>query len=74
MTSEELKDALRETIASLRSVAEYFEAENRLLRCVECGRVADEEASGWRTFLTEDEPAVAESFCPDCAERELGDA
>lgn len=39
------------------------------LVCVECGAEADEDARGWRGYLTvDDEFAV---YCPACAEREF---
>jgi hypothetical protein len=43
------------------------------MRCAECGKVASDQAEGWRAFLggwgTETEVVV---FCPGCAEREFG--
>jgi hypothetical protein len=47
------------------------------LRCVECDRVSDDRARGWRTKLADDpddpfdEPVLA-SYCPACAVREFG--
>jgi hypothetical protein len=35
----------------------------------ECGAEADEEAAGWRAYLTSDEPEEIATFCADCAER-----
>ena len=43
------------------------------VRCVECGREADEEKAereGWRFFS--DGAGELLPFCPDCAEREFG--
>ena len=43
------------------------------VRCVECGREADEEAvelEGWRFYS--DGAGELLPFCPDCAEREFG--
>jgi hypothetical protein len=42
-----------------------------MLVCAECGRVAEDEASGWRAYREDvpeegDSPAVA-IFCPMCA-------
>jgi hypothetical protein len=39
------------------------------LTCTECGRVAQGDASGWRSFLTDDDELV--TYCPKCAEREF---
>lgn len=43
-------------------------------RCAECGRLADEDARGWRALHgrehPEDPPEVV-TFCPECAEREF---
>jgi hypothetical protein len=53
------------------------EAEQRLepvgLLCEECGVLTIEHAQGWRALLTDDEPLEVVSFCPVCAERELGE-
>ena len=40
------------------------------LTCVECGRVAESGARGWKALLDDDDAVVL--FCPDCAEREFG--
>lgn len=45
-----------------------------ILRCAECGVESDGRARRWRAFLTCDEPSEAAMFCPDCAQREFGDA
>ena len=46
-----------------------------MLVCVECGRVADDEASGWRAYRedlpSEDDPPSVATFCPMCASREF---
>jgi hypothetical protein len=45
------------------------------LVCVECGETAsDDDARGWRTYLTSDEPEDVAIYCQDCAEREFGQA
>jgi hypothetical protein len=46
-----------------------------VLVCAECGRVAEDEASGWRAYREDlpgegDPPAVA-VFCPVCVAREF---
>jgi hypothetical protein len=46
----------------------------RQLVCAECGAQADEDAEGWRAYLTSDEPEEVATFCPKCAEREFGGA
>ena len=44
------------------------------LVCVECNETASEDdALGWRAYLTSDEPHELAIYCPDCAEREFGD-
>jgi hypothetical protein len=50
------------------------------MQCDECGREADVEAHGWKAFVTRyataeetDHPQLA-LYCPDCAEREFGNA
>ena len=40
------------------------------LVCVECRTMSDEEARGWRTYLTEDGEGA--TFCPNCAGHEFG--
>jgi hypothetical protein len=42
------------------------------LVCAECGAVSEPEARDWRAYLDEDGQAV--TFCPECAEREFGEA
>lgn len=44
----------------------------------ECGRLADEDAKGWRALLGADpdddeDPVSTHIFCPECAAREFGD-
>ena len=41
------------------------------LRCVECGAEGDGAAEGWKTYLTDDDPPEAVTYCPDCAAREF---
>jgi hypothetical protein len=41
------------------------------LSCVECGAEADDEAEGWKAYLTNDEPPETATYCPACAEREF---
>jgi hypothetical protein len=44
----------------------------RPIVCAECGCPApDEEARGWRAYLTDDEPPEVALFCPDCAAAEF---
>jgi hypothetical protein len=48
-----------------------------VLVCEECGRVAPDNAKGWRAFLgvdvnEEEEGTRVYIFCPECAEREFG--
>jgi hypothetical protein len=47
-------------------------AEPARLTCIECGKVAQGDASGWRAHLTDDDELA--TYCPECAEREVGDA
>jgi hypothetical protein len=46
-----------------------------VLVCVECGRVADDEAVGWRAYREdppdEDDPPSLAIFCRNCAAREF---
>jgi hypothetical protein len=48
------------------------------LKCEECGAEPDFQAHGWRAFIAprpeEDEPPEVVVYCPECAEREFGDA
>ena len=50
------------------------------MQCDECGREADVEAHGWKAFVTryaaveETEHPQLALYCPECAEREFGDA
>jgi hypothetical protein len=41
------------------------------LTCVECGRMWLLAYEVWRTYLTDDEPANAVTYCPECAHREF---
>jgi hypothetical protein len=43
---------------------------------VECGRVSREGERGWTAQLTveEEEPAEVAVYCPECEEREFGEA
>lgn len=41
-----------------------------MLRCEECGAEAEENAEGWRAYLTVDDEVAG--YCPDCSEREFG--
>lgn len=72
LNDEALRD-LRTAVTNLRRAVEILEARNRRLRCAECDRVADDAAHGWRSYLTDDDPPLVESFCPDCAAVEFGD-
>ena len=76
MSSEERRRSLDELQAFFRRGTMTRRAEDllRRLKCANCGLFSDEEARGWRTYLTDDEPLVAEHFCPDCAQEEFGDA
>jgi hypothetical protein len=42
------------------------------LQCTACRR-DDDGARGWRMYIDDALPATTESFCPECAERELGE-
>jgi hypothetical protein len=45
------------------------------IRCVECDRVAQTPAAGWKAFIGggyEGEPLAVIVFCPNCALREVG--
>lgn len=47
------------------------------LRCEDCGRLADEDARGWRGYLGIEDLGDEEFvliFCPACSEREFGPA
>ena len=49
---------------------------SEVVRCVECGLVAD-TAGGWKAYLGggfEGEPVEVVVYCPTCAEREVGEA
>jgi hypothetical protein len=45
------------------------------LRCIECGRIGDGDAAGWRAyiaFIEEDgKPPEVAVYCPRCAAREF---
>jgi hypothetical protein len=47
------------------------------LRCEECGRKADDDAAGWRTYLAHEPGSDREPFlvtyCRWCARREFDD-
>jgi hypothetical protein len=43
-----------------------------ILRCVACARDDDGE-QGWRLYLIPNDPPWIAAFCPECAEREVGD-
>jgi hypothetical protein len=40
------------------------------LTCIECGRIAQGDASGWRSYPTNDDELAI--YCPDCAKEEFG--
>ena len=43
--------------------------------CAECGRRSDEQAEGWQAHLGkggEHRELEAQTFCPECADREFG--
>lgn len=42
-----------------------------LFVCEECRRTWLEPHERWRLYLTDDEPAEAVPYCPDCAGREF---
>jgi hypothetical protein len=44
-----------------------------VLRCAECRRESDATAKGWQTYLTNDDPPEAATYCPECAGCEFGD-
>lgn len=66
--AEAVADRLQALIEQARQVVGDLE---RRLRCANCDRLSDEPAREWRTYLTDDEPPIAEHFCPDCAEEEF---
>ena len=41
-----------------------------ILVCVECGEESEEDARGWRAFLTVDDELG--TYCPDCTREEFG--
>jgi hypothetical protein len=41
------------------------------LTCVECGHRWLLAYEVWRMYLTDDDPAEAVPYCPDCAKREF---
>jgi hypothetical protein len=41
------------------------------LTCVECGRLWLLPFEMWRMYLTDDRPADAVIYCPECAKREF---
>jgi hypothetical protein len=43
-----------------------------VLECIECRRQWQVPSERWRVYLTDDDPAEAVAYCPDCAEREFG--
>jgi hypothetical protein len=43
------------------------------IRCQECGRVWQDGNERWRTYVTDDDPPQAVSYCAACAEREFGE-
>jgi hypothetical protein len=44
-----------------------------VIRCLECGRAWEARDEHWRTYLTDDDPPEALSYCPACAAREFDD-
>jgi hypothetical protein len=42
------------------------------LRCFACAR-EDERARGWRLYVVDPLRPTTVAFCPECAERELGE-
>jgi hypothetical protein len=38
--------------------------------CADCGKTADEGAVGWKAYRVD--PDEVETYCPDCAEGEVG--
>lgn len=51
-------------------------AESEHLTCAECGTTAEDDAPGWRAYLTGEDGEVdgVEVFCPECAREEFGDS
>jgi dissimilatory sulfite reductase (desulfoviridin) alpha/beta subunit len=45
--------------------------EPRRLTCVECGKTARGDATGWRSYVTVDDQVA--TYCPACAERVFGE-
>lgn len=50
-------------------------AQDDVVRCIECDRVADGTAEGWEAYVCggyEGEPIEVLVYCPVCADRESG--
>jgi hypothetical protein len=41
------------------------------LRCFACAR--DDRARGWRLYIVDPDRPTTVAYCPECAERELGE-
>jgi hypothetical protein len=58
------------TRRTLQPVGLTPDPERAPLVCAECGAEAPPQGRAWRAYLDDDGDAVM--FCPECAERELG--
>ena len=54
---------------SMRSIATGIGSS---LSCAGCGR-DDDATRGWRIYVTAWQPPATKTFCPECAERDLGE-
>jgi hypothetical protein len=54
-----------------------IEARRIEVRCIECDVVATGPTDGWKAYIDsgrDGEPAEIVIYCPECAEREFGEA
>lgn len=74
--SEDARPDLREALERQRAARLRLERQIEWLRnrltCVECGAASEEQARGWRTYLTDDDKPA--HYCPDCSQEEFADA
>jgi hypothetical protein len=42
------------------------------LYCIACGK-DDDAARGWRAYIVAEKSSTIVTFCPECAEREMGE-
>ena len=43
------------------------------LRCFACGQEEDSRARGWRMYVVNRLRPTTATYCPECAERDLGE-